>query len=72
MDDPRHVVLAASRKNTGGELHHSLKIRVDAEQQQHHRHPRGAGDGADAEETSMVAPPRTAAVVEVGTTTRGW
>ena len=54
MDDPRHVVLAANRKNTGGELHHSLKIRVDAEQQQHHRHPRGAGDGADAEETPIV------------------
>jgi hypothetical protein len=52
MEDPRHVVLAASRKNSGGDIHHSLKIRIDspASAAAQPYSPRGAGDGADADE----------------------
>jgi hypothetical protein len=52
MEDPRHAVLAASRKNSGGDIHHSLKIRIDspAAAAAQPYSPRGAGDGADADE----------------------
>jgi hypothetical protein len=49
MEDPRHAVLAASRKKSGGGDFPSLKIQGGGGLHRQHteENPRGAGDGAD-------------------------